>query len=86
MTENEAQAAKVITKRSLVINGLLTVVWFCFWTWFLRGYVPLEAKPSNDTPILLISAFHSASLTGVFWIACGMYSVVWQDHKQRSKS
>ena len=86
MTENQAQAAKVITKRSLVINGILTVIWFGFWTWFLRDYVPLEAKPENDLLILAISAFTAASLTGVFWIAAGMYSVVWQDHKQRSRS
>ncbi len=86
MTENEAQAAKVITKRSKIINGFLTVVWFCFWTWFLQDYVPLEAKHENDALILGIAAMTAASLTGVFWIAIGMYSVVYNDHKLRSRS
>lgn len=53
-----------------------------FFTWFLRDFVPLNEK---QDPIYgwLLGGFTAACISGVFWLAANMFSVVLVDYQKR---
>lgn len=57
----------------------LTALFFLFFTWALRPFVPDE----RATVVWVVSAFTASCLTGVFFIAAHMFRVVLADQRSR---
>jgi hypothetical protein len=68
---------KLITKQAVVIDLVLTVVFFVWITSILKKHVPwVEAGP---TAVLLGAAYCGACLAGVFWLALNLFRVTLAD-------
>lgn len=84
--------SKVNNVKELVsLNGefvvlVLCALWFAFWTYALRWYVPVQVTGENyESYRILFAAFTAACMTGVFWFAANMFLVVYADQKKRAK-
>ena len=76
----------LVTPVGAVVDLGLCAIWFAAWTYTLRWYVPVQ--PTGEHYELyrwVFGGFTAACMTGVFWIALGMFRVVWMDQKQRAK-
>ncbi len=63
---------KPARRASLLLDAILTLIVFVFFTWVLRSHVP-----SNDPfDIWFWGAFSAACLTAVFWLALQMFRAV----------
>ncbi len=71
---------KLVSRTGLIIDLVLAAIWFVFFAYILRPYVP---DPS-ETIQLVIAIVTSSCLTGVFWLALSMFRVVRVDQKQRA--
>ena len=68
---------KLVTKQAVVIDLVLTVVFFVCITSILKKHVPWsEAGP---TAVLLGAAYCGACLAGVFWMALNLFRVTLAD-------
>ena len=78
MNENQAEE-KLVSKRGIVVDLILTVIFFFFMKGVLEAHVP-----SGDPAIIsLVSGFTSFCLTLVFWLAVSMLHVTWVDWARR---
>ena len=71
---------KLLSKKGMIFNLVLAGLWFAFFSVILRPYVPAQ----TETYQVIIAIFTSACLTGVFWMAISMFSVVLADQKNRA--
>lgn len=68
---------KLITKQAVVIDLVLTVVFFVWITSILKKHVPWSE--AGDTAVLLGAAYCGACLAGVFWMALSLFRVTLAD-------
>ncbi len=71
---------KLVSPKGQVLNLLLTAIWFAFFAFILRPYVPSQ----SETYQWAIAIFTSFCLTGVFWLAISMFQVVMVDQMRRA--
>ncbi len=71
---------KLIGRGGIVVDIILTIIFFGFFTWILRPYVPAQ----SEVYVWFFSAFTASCLTGVFYIAVSMFRIVRVDQKNRS--
>lgn len=65
----------LITNKGIIIDASLAFIWFLFFSWLLRAFVPVRTEPA-----LTIWAVLAAScLTALFWLAINMFRIVWMD-------
>jgi hypothetical protein len=73
----ENMKPKLITKHAVILDLILTVVFFVWITSILKKHVPwTEAGP---TAVLLGAAYCGACLSGVFWLALSLFRVTLAD-------
>ena len=82
MTSNNPQP--LVSRKALIINHILTLAVFLLFTYLLRDNVPLSEE---QDPIYALAwgGFSAACLSGVFWLACHMFTVVLVDARRRKK-
>ena len=68
---------KLITKQAVVIDLVLTVVFFVWITSILKKHVPWSE--AGETAVLLGAAYCGACLAGVFWMALNLFRVTLAD-------
>jgi len=69
----------LISRRRAAFNLVLTILWFAFFSWALRGFVPARTEPN----ITIFAVLTASCLTGVFWLALNMFSTVLVDQRRR---
>ena len=73
----ENMKPKLVTKQGVIIDLILTVVFFVWITSILKKHVPwAEAGP---TAVLLGAADCGLCLSGVFWMALSLFRVTLAD-------
>lgn len=73
----ENMKPKLITKQAVVIDLVLTVVFFVWITSILKKHVPWSE--AGETAVLLGAAYCGACLAGVFWMALNLFRVTLAD-------
>ncbi|MEI6460979.1 MAG: hypothetical protein WCO73_03420 [Verrucomicrobiota bacterium] len=68
---------KLITKQAIVIDVVLTAIFFVWITSILKKHVPWTE--SGETAVLLGAAYCAACLAGVFWLALSLFRVTLAD-------
>ena len=68
---------KLITKQAVVIDLVLTVVFFVWITSILKKHVPWSE--AGQTAVLLGAAYCGLCLAGVFWMALNLFRVTLAD-------
>jgi len=68
---------KLITKQAVVIDLVLTVVFFVWITSILKKHVPWSE--AGETAVLLGAAYCGLCLAGVFWMALNLFRVTLAD-------
>ena len=68
---------KLITKQAIVIDAILTVVFFVWITSILMKHVPWQE--AGEQAVLLGAAYCGACLSGVFWLALNLFRVTLAD-------
>ncbi len=68
---------KLITKQAVVIDLILTVVFFVWITSILKKHVPWSE--AGETAVLLGAAYCGSCLAGVFWLALSLFRVTLAD-------
>jgi hypothetical protein len=68
---------KLITKQAVIIDLVLTVVFFVWITSILKKHVPWGER--GDTAVLLGAAYCGLCLAGVFWMALNLFRVTLAD-------
>jgi len=68
---------KLITKQAVVIDLVLTVVFFVWITSILKKHVPWSE--AGETAVLLGAAYCGACLSGVFWMSLSLFRVTLAD-------
>jgi len=68
---------KLVTKQGVVIDIVLTVIFFVIMTNVLKHHVPWVE--SGELAVLLGGAYASACLSGVFWLALSLFRVTLAD-------
>lgn len=69
----------LISRRRAAFIIVLTIIWFIFFSWVLRGFVPARTEPN----ITIFAVITSSCLTAVFWLALNMFSAVLVDQRRR---
>ena len=72
---------RLVTKKDLVFDAILTVVLFAFWYWVCASHVP----SIDPVQIRFWGAFTSACMTGVSWVAWQLIRVVYRRQKELRK-
>ncbi len=73
----ENMKPKLITKHGVVLDLILTVVFFVWINSILKKHVPWAE--ASDTAILLGASYCGACLSGVFWLALSLFRVTLAD-------
>jgi protein-S-isoprenylcysteine O-methyltransferase Ste14 len=73
----ENMKPKLITKQAVVIDLVLTVVFFVWITSILKKHVPWSE--AGETAVFLGAAYCGACLAGVFWMALNLFRVTLAD-------
>jgi hypothetical protein len=73
----ENMKPKLITKQAVVIDLVLTVIFFVWITSILKKHVPWSE--AGETAVLLGAAYCGACLAGVFWMALNLFRVTLAD-------
>jgi protein-S-isoprenylcysteine O-methyltransferase Ste14 len=73
----ENMKPKLITKQAVVIDLVLTVVFFVWITSVLKKHVPWSE--AGETAVLLGAAYCGSCLAGVFWMALNLFRVTLAD-------
>ena len=68
---------KLITKQAVVIDLVLTVVFFVWITSILKKHVPWSE--AGQTAVLLGAAYCGLCLSGVFWMSLSLFRVTLAD-------
>jgi nicotinamide riboside transporter PnuC len=68
---------KLITKQAVIIDLVLTVVFFVWITSILKKHVPWAE--AGQTAVLLGAAYCGLCLAGVFWMALNLFRVTLAD-------
>ena len=69
----------LISPRGVIIDLVLSVIFFIFMSWVLRGFVPARTEPN----ITIFAVITASCLTAVFWLALSMFHTVLADQRRR---
>jgi len=72
----ESPSQPLITKKGVLIDLFLTVLFFLFVREILVPHVPSQ----DPTTIAIVSGMTSFCMSGVFWLAAGMFRVTLVDY------
>ena len=72
----ESPSQPLITKKGVLIDLFLTVLFFLFMREILVPHVPSQ----DQTTIAIVSRMTSFCMSGVFWLAAGMFRVTLVDY------
>ena len=75
MTE-ESSSPTLISKKGVVIDLILSVIFFLFMREVLIPHVPSQ----DPLAVNIVSSMTSFCMTGVFWLATGMFRVTLVDY------
>lgn len=77
----EEPAEKLVSKRGVVIDLILSGAWFAFFSVALRDYVPSYTEPY----VTFFALSTAGCLTGIFWLVISMFRVVRTDERIRNR-
>jgi len=77
----DAKSEKLVSTKGAVVDLILTIAVFIFFTFVVRPYVPAQTEFYR----VLFSLYTAACLAGVFWMAISMFRVVRVDYFRRSR-
>ena len=72
----ESSSPKLISKKGVVIDLILTVIFFLFMREVLIPHVPSQ----DPLAVNIVSSMTSFCMSGVFWLAAGMFRVTFADY------
>jgi len=72
----ESPSQPLITKKGVLIDLFLTVLFFLFMREILVPHVPSQ----DPTAVAIVSSMTSFCMSGVFWLAAGMFRVTLVDY------
>jgi hypothetical protein len=75
---DQPSTPSLISKKGIVIDLLLTLLFFLFMREVLVPHVPSQ----DPTAINIVSSMTAFCMSGVFWLAAGMFRVTWVDYLQ----
>ena len=78
MSEGEK---KLISRKSALIDLVLSGIWFAFFAVVLRDYVPSYKEPF----VTFFAVSTAGCLTGIFWLVISMFRVVLVDQKRKER-
>ncbi len=71
---------KLISRKGLLFDLVITAIWFATLSVILRPYVPAQTEIYR----VVIAIITASCLTGVFWLAISMFRVVRVDQSRRN--
>jgi hypothetical protein len=80
MSENPEERP-LVSKLGILVDLGMSAVFFVFMFWVLMPHVPSQDQMS----IYVVAGMTSFCMTGVFWIAAGMFRVTLVDYQRRQK-
>jgi len=80
MSDN-SEDKPLVSKTGIVVDLILSIAFFAFMFWVLKPHVPSE----DPLAIKIVAGMTSLCMTGVFWIAAGMFRVTLVDYQRRNK-
>jgi len=72
----------LISKSGIFIDIILSIIFFCFMTKILATHAPAETEKMR----LIVGAYTSSCLTGVFWLTIQLFRVTLVDQLRRKKT
>jgi hypothetical protein len=75
---DQPSTPSLISKKGIAIDLLLTLLFFLFMREVLVPHVPSQ----DPTAINIVSSMTAFCMSGVFWLAAGMFRVTWVDYLQ----
>lgn len=72
---------KLVSKRGMFIDLILSGAWFAFFSVALRDYVPSYTEPY----VTFFALSTAGCLTGIFWLVISMFRVVLADERIRNQ-
>jgi hypothetical protein len=79
--QDRQEDQKLVSKRTIIFDTLLTLVFFTIMAFVLRAFVPMQGKGVTE----FWAAFAAIPLAGIFWILVQMFRVTLTDQLRRSK-
>ena len=80
MSENPEERP-LVSKLGIFVDLGMSAVFFVFMFWVLMPHVPSQDQMS----VYVVAGMTSFCMTGVFWIAAGMFRVTLVDYQRRQK-
>ena len=77
MSDNQ----KLITKKGLVFDLFLTAIFFAFFAWFLRPYVPAQSEVFTT----IFAIFTASCLSALFLLVLQMFRVIFNDMRLQDR-
>lgn len=72
---------RLVSKRGMVIDLILSGAWFAFFSVALKDYVPSYTEPY----VTFFALSTAGCLTGIFWLVISMFRVVLADERIRNQ-
>jgi len=78
----EPQPSPLVSKKGIVIDLVLTACFFLFMREVLVPHVPSQ----DPLAVTIVSSMTAFCMSGVFWLATGMFRVTLVDYQRNQKS
>jgi len=78
----EPQPSPLVSKKGIVIDLVLTACFFLFMREVLVPHVPSQ----DPLAVTVVSSMTAFCMSGVFWLATGMFRVTLVDYQRNQKS
>jgi len=78
----EPQPSPLVSKKGIVIDLVLTACFFLFMREVLVPHVPSQ----DPLAVTIVSSMTAFCMSGVFWLAAGMFRVTLVDYQRNQKS
>ena len=78
----EPQPTPLVSKKGIVIDLVLTACFFLFMREVLVPHVPSQ----DPLAVNIVSSMTAFCMSGVFWLAAGMFRVTLVDYQRNQKS
>jgi len=78
----EPQPCPLVSKKGIVIDLVLTACFFLFMREVLVPHVPSQ----DPLAVTIVSSMTAFCMSGVFWLAAGMFRVTLVDYQRNQKS
>ena len=78
---DQTEDKPLVSKTGIAVDLILSIAFFLFMFWVLMPHVPSE----DPLAVKIVAGMTSLCMTGVFWIAAGMFRVTLVDYQRRNK-